>query len=137
MRMDQTPIATRNSGGPPRTGIRPHDWASFAAVVAGVVALAGAPRAGLAWLAGWLVVALGAGAAARVWSRTHPGPMPHLGAWTLLLPRGPASPRHLAAILEPRAGERVLEVGPGIGVYALPAASALLPGGQLDALDMQ
>lgn len=135
--MDKTPIESRNSIRLARAGIRPHDWAALVAVVAGVVAIAGAPRGGFAWLAGWTMVVIVAGVAARVWSRKYPGPMPHLGSWTLLLPRGPASPRHLEAILEPRRGEQMLEIGPGIGVYSLPVASALLPGGRLDVLDVQ
>ena len=37
----------------------------------------------------------------------------------------------------PRNGERILEVGPGVGVHALPIAYSLLPNGSLDVLDVQ
>jgi ubiquinone/menaquinone biosynthesis C-methylase UbiE len=43
----------------------------------------------------------------------------------------------LAEILEPRPGERLLEVGPGTGYYSLPVASRLAPEGRLDVLDIQ
>ena len=36
-----------------------------------------------------------------------------------------------------RPGERLLEVGPGTGYYALPVAEWLAPGGTLDVLDVQ
>jgi len=39
--------------------------------------------------------------------------------------------------LRPRRGERVREVGAGIGIHALPVASSLLPGGTLDVRDLQ
>jgi ubiquinone/menaquinone biosynthesis C-methylase UbiE len=40
-------------------------------------------------------------------------------------------------MLAPRAGERILEIGPGAGYYSLDVASRLLPGGRLDVLDVQ
>src|SRR5713226_9456782 len=63
--------------------------------------------------------------------------MPHLLRWTLLVPRGNQSSEYLKRILEPRSGERILEIGPGIGIHALPVASFLAPGGTLDVLDVQ
>jgi ubiquinone/menaquinone biosynthesis C-methylase UbiE len=63
--------------------------------------------------------------------------MPYLFRWVLRLPRGPQSPRNLKRILQPRSGERILEIGPGIGTHALPIASSLLPNGALDVLDVQ
>jgi ubiquinone/menaquinone biosynthesis C-methylase UbiE len=75
--------------------------------------------------------------AARVWSRRDPGPMPYVLRWVLRLPRGPQSPRNLKRILQPRSGERILEIGPGIGTHELPIASSLLPDGALDVLDVQ
>jgi ubiquinone/menaquinone biosynthesis C-methylase UbiE len=55
----------------------------------------------------------------------------------LRVPRGNQSPEHLRRALEPRRGERILEVGPGIGTHALPVAAALAPGGTLDIFDIQ
>jgi ubiquinone/menaquinone biosynthesis C-methylase UbiE len=43
----------------------------------------------------------------------------------------------LRRVLEPKAGERVLEVGPGTGYYSLQMAEWLIPGGQLDLFDLQ
>jgi ubiquinone/menaquinone biosynthesis C-methylase UbiE len=63
--------------------------------------------------------------------------MPYFMRWVLLLPRGPNSAPHLKKILKPRAGERILEIGPGIGVHPLPVAATLLPNGILDVLDIQ
>jgi ubiquinone/menaquinone biosynthesis C-methylase UbiE len=40
-------------------------------------------------------------------------------------------------VLEPRPGERILEVGPGTGYYTLEVAECLSPGGQLDIFDLQ
>lgn len=117
--------------------MRPHDWAWFAAIGAAVLAVAALLRGNLAWAAGWAVLAISADMAGRVWSRKHPGPMPHVIRWTLLFPRGPHSPTRLKRILEPRSGERMLEIGAGVGVHALPIAAALLPDGVLDVLDVQ
>ena len=99
--------------------MRVHDWTGFAALgaaIVGAIALAsGALRPAL----GWFAVAAAAGVVTRYWSRTRPGPMPHLLRWTLLVPRGNQSAEHLKRILEPRSGERMLEIGPGIGIHAL------------------
>src|SRR5262249_51365762 len=73
--------------------------------------------------------------AARRWSLRHRGPMPHSISWTLFLPRGPHSPRNLQRVLQAKPGERVLEIGPGVGIHSLPIASALRPDGVLDVLE--
>jgi SAM-dependent methyltransferase len=117
--------------------MRPHDWSGFAALGAGVLSLVQLGRGHPGSAVGWLVVAGAGGLLTRYWSVTRPAPMPHLLRWTLLVPRGNHSPAHLARILEPRPGERLLEIGPGIGIHALPVARALAPGGRLDVLDVQ
>jgi ubiquinone/menaquinone biosynthesis C-methylase UbiE len=63
--------------------------------------------------------------------------MPHRLRWTLLVPRGNHSPEHLKRLLEPRSGERILDVGPGIGIHAVPVAESLAPDGFLDVIDVQ
>lgn len=73
----------------------------------------------------------------RTWSRRAPLPMPHLMRWVLRLPRGFHSPGNLKKILQPQIGERILEVGAGVGIHALPTAASLLPGGVLDVFDAQ
>lgn len=86
------------------------------------------------WSAG---VALAADIVGRVWSRKSPIAMPHCMRWVLLLPRGPHSPERLNQILRPRPGETILEVGGGVGVHAIPVASAIRPDGVLHVLDVQ
>jgi ubiquinone/menaquinone biosynthesis C-methylase UbiE len=78
-----------------------------------------------------------AGGLARRWSRLHPAPMPHSLRWILYLSHPGLSPRALHRVLAPRPGERMLEIGPGIGHHALPTAEALAPSGRLDVLDVQ
>jgi hypothetical protein len=116
--------------------MRRQDWAFFAAVAAALLTVTLAAR-------GALVEALVgvATTAALVWashalSRKCPGPMPYIFRWGLLWPRGFLSPRRLIEMLEPRAGERIFELGPGIGVHALPVAASLVPSGMLDVLDV-
>ncbi|TAJ34969.1 MAG: methyltransferase domain-containing protein [Nitrospirae bacterium] len=109
----------------------------FSEIVAWVLAVVMTFRGELLWAAVCAVFALGANMAGRVWSRKFPIPMPYFMRWVLLVPRGPHSPNHIKRILQPRSGERILEVGPGIGVHALPIAASLLPDGVLDALDVQ
>lgn len=83
------------------------------------------------------VLGLSADTAGRAWSRASPVPLPGYLWWLLLLPRGPHSPRNLMRILEPRSGERILEIGPGVGLHAQAVAAALQPNGWLDVLDVQ
>lgn len=91
----------------------------------------------LQWAAAGAVVALGAHMAGRLWSRQSPVPMPYFMRWVLLVPRGPHSPTRLHKILQPRSGERILEIGPGVGVHAIPIAASLRPDGVLNVLDVQ
>jgi ubiquinone/menaquinone biosynthesis C-methylase UbiE len=63
--------------------------------------------------------------------------MPYALRWVLYFPRWPLTAARLIAILQPRPGERLLELGPGVGIYSLPIAAALEPGGRVDALDVQ
>jgi SAM-dependent methyltransferase len=97
------------------------------------LALAARPRPAAASAA----LALGMDVAGRAWSRRSPVPMPYFMRWVLRLPRGPHAPARLLRSLEPRPGERILEIGPGVGIHAIPVAEALRPDGVLEALDMQ
>jgi SAM-dependent methyltransferase len=117
--------------------MRRHDWTGFAALAAGVVATIELGRGGRSWAVVWLFVAAAAAILTRYWSIKYPAPMPHLLRWTLHVPRGNHSPDHLRRILEPQQGERILEVGPGVGLHAIPVASLLGPVGALDVVDVQ
>ena len=68
--------------------------------------------------------------------RRHPSPFPYAQRW-LLLPLPYLSVARLRRLLEPRPGERLLEVGAGTGRHAIPVAAALRPNGSLEALDVQ
>jgi len=117
--------------------MRAHDWSGFGALGALVVMLGALASGHPRWAACGGVAAVVLGVLTRYWSVTRPGPMPHLLRWTLAVPRGNLSPAHLARLLEPRPGEHMLEVGPGTGIYSIPVATALAPGGALDVLDVQ
>ena len=117
--------------------MRPQDWAFFAAAVAAVYAITAALRGALTEVLVAIATTVAAGWASRTLSHRYPGPMPHHFRWGLLLPRGFHSPWRLRKILQPRSGERVLELGPGIGAHALAVAASLMPAGTLDVLDIQ
>ena len=112
-------------------------WLFHAEIGAWLLALgltiASKPR----WAVASVLLALGADTAGRLWSRQSPVPMPYFMRWTLLVPRGPHSPARVQRLLQPRRGERILEIGPGVGVHAIPIAEALQPNGILDVLDLQ
>jgi SAM-dependent methyltransferase len=117
--------------------MRLHDWISLGTAVAALVAVAAllTGRFALAGVGGALTAA--GVLQARRSSRRQPAPMPYGLRWVLYLPRWPLTPARLRGILQPRPGERILEIGPGVGIYAIPTASALAPDGRLDALDIQ
>ena len=115
----------------------PQMWAFLGSIAAGAATLPFAVLGELRWAAGCLGVAIGAGVAARVWSHRSPAPMPHWIRWVLFLPRTSQSADRLTAILQPQPGERLLEIGPGVGIHALPVGAALAPGGTLHVVDVQ
>jgi SAM-dependent methyltransferase len=117
--------------------IRLHDWVSLASTISAMFALAALAAGRGAWAALGMVLAVAAAMAARSASQRHPAPMPYSQRWVLFMPRWPLSARRLRRILAPRAGERMLEVGPGVGIYSLPVAAALAPDGTLEAFDVQ
>lgn len=102
-------------------------------LVALVMLIAGRPG----WALTGAMLALGTDVAGRRWIARSPVPMPYFMRWVLLGPRGQQSPAQLQQVLRPRSGERILEIGPGVGVHALPVAASLQPEGVLDVLDVQ
>lgn len=112
-------------------------WAFLAMFAGALMMVAALFRGALGWALVWALITVAADRAARIWSRNDPVPMPYWMRWILLAPRPYQSTGRLKRILDPRSGERLLEIGPGIGVHALPVAAALDPGGTLNVLDVQ
>jgi len=118
--------------------MRPQDYAFFAGLASVVGSIVLAAR-------GHAMPAVGASAVlgvALMWashpiSRRYHGPMPAWCRWGLLHPRPLVGPANLTRLLDPHPGERIFELGPGIGVHALPVATALAPGGSLCVRDVQ
>jgi ubiquinone/menaquinone biosynthesis C-methylase UbiE len=69
--------------------------------------------------------------------RKDPSACPYGLRFSLDLPHPFVTRPRLCEMLCPEPGQRVLEVGPGTGYYALQAARWLEPGGTLDILDIQ
>jgi SAM-dependent methyltransferase len=91
-----------------------------------------------ALVAGGLALAGGAGLLAYVVrQRREPSACPYGQRFFLDLPRPSVTRPRLREMLAPKPGQRVLEVGPGTGYYALNVARWLEPGGTLEILDVQ
>ena len=69
--------------------------------------------------------------------RKGPSACPYGLRFSLNLPHAFLTRPKLREMLSPEPGQRVLEVGPGTGYYALQAARWLEPGGTLEILDIQ
>lgn len=83
---------------------------------------------------------LGAGGAVgaiAAWARLNPAACPYSQRWLLLFPRPGLSRARLARTLEPRAGERLLEIGPGPGHFTFPMAEQVGDRGSVAAFDLQ
>jgi ubiquinone/menaquinone biosynthesis C-methylase UbiE len=78
--------------------------------------------------------ALGGGA---LWWRKHPSACPYGQRFWVEAPHPLITRARLRATLEPKAGERMLEIGPGTGYYSLPVAEWLSPDGHLQLIDVQ
>ena len=88
--------------------------------------------------AGKVALAAGAGVgAAALWWRRNPSACPYNQRFWVEAPHPFITRARLREALEPVGGERILEVGPGTGYYAIPVAEWLAPNGQLDVLDIQ
>ncbi len=84
-----------------------------------------------------IALALGAAVLAIVRWRKNPSACPYSQRFWVELPRPFITRSRLREVLAPQPGERVLEVGPGTGYYALNVAEWLMPDGALDILDLQ
>ncbi|MCW3068997.1 MAG: ubiE/COQ5 methyltransferase family, partial [Solirubrobacterales bacterium] len=76
-------------------------------------------------------------AAAALWWRKHPSACPYGQRFWVEAPHPLITRARLRAILDPQAGERMLEIGPGTGYYSLHVAEWLTPAGHLEVLDLQ
>jgi ubiquinone/menaquinone biosynthesis C-methylase UbiE len=81
--------------------------------------------------------ALGAIAAGLGAVLADTAPYPYAQHRLLDIPLPLLTPRRLDVLLQPRAGEQVLEIGPGTGLQSLHVAPQLGTGGQLAAVDVQ
>lgn len=95
-------------------------WIFHTEIAAWILALVMTTAGKLRWAGAGAVIALGAHMAGRLWSRYDLVAMPYFMRWVLFVPRGPHSVTSLQRILQPRTGDRILEIGPGVGVHALP-----------------
>jgi ubiquinone/menaquinone biosynthesis C-methylase UbiE len=77
-----------------------------------------------------------AGLGAAIWWRRNPTAMPYWQRFFVDLPHPGITRERLVEILEPRPRERLLEVGPGTGYYALTIAESL-DRGRLEVYDLQ
>lgn len=80
--------------------------------------------------AGTLAVGLGA-------VLSDKAPYPYAQRRLLDIPLPLLTRRRLDALLQPRAGEQILEIGPGTGLQSLHVAPQLGAGGQLSVVDVQ
>ena len=74
---------------------------------------------------------------AALWWRKHPSACPYGQRFWVESPHPFITRERLREALEPQAGQRVLEVGPGTGYYTLDVARWIAPAGRLDILDVQ
>jgi ubiquinone/menaquinone biosynthesis C-methylase UbiE len=74
---------------------------------------------------------------AALWWRRHPSACPYNQRVWVQAPHPLITRARLREALAPTAGERVLEVGPGTGYYALEVAEWIGPQGRLDVFDLQ
>jgi ubiquinone/menaquinone biosynthesis C-methylase UbiE len=71
-----------------------------------------------------------------LWWRKNPSAMPYWQRFFVELPHPGITPKRLIEILEPQSKDRLLEVGPGTGYYALEIAERL-DRGRLEVYDLQ
>ena len=84
-----------------------------------------------------ILLAAAALVGAMLWWRRHPSACPYSQRFWLAPPHPLITRARLREILQPRPGERTLEIGPGTGYYTLPLAEWIGPERRLDILDIQ
>jgi ubiquinone/menaquinone biosynthesis C-methylase UbiE len=84
-----------------------------------------------------LLVAAAAVLAVALWWRKNPSACPYSQRFWVEAPHPFITRERLREILEARAGERILEVGPGTGYYTLDLAEWVGDEGKIEILDIQ
>src|SRR5213592_1405117 len=84
-----------------------------------------------------MLAVLAAVVAVALWWRKNPSACPYNQRFWIQAPHPLITRARLREALEPRPGERVLEVGPGTGYYALEVAEWIGPEGRLEVFDLQ
>lgn len=84
---------------------------------------------------GYLALAAVIGAA--LWWRRHPSACPYGQRFWVEAPHPFITRARLRTALGPAPGQRILEIGPGTGYYALDVAAWIEPGGRLELVDIQ
>jgi ubiquinone/menaquinone biosynthesis C-methylase UbiE len=85
------------------------------------------------------LAALGAAAVAgaALWWRKNPSACPYGQRFWVEAPHPIITRDRLRAVLAPRSGERLLEIGPGTGYYTLEMAGWVGPDGRVEIFDLQ
>ena len=83
------------------------------------------------------LAAVAAIVAAAFWWRKNPSACPYSQRFWVEAPHPLITRDRLRDILDPEAGERILEIGPGTGYYTLDMAEWVSPGGTVEIFDIQ
>ncbi len=75
--------------------------------------------------------------AAALWWRKNPSACPYGQRFWVEAPHPVITRDRLRSVLRPEPGERVLEIGPGVGYYTLDLAGWVGPGGRVEIYDLQ
>ena len=88
-------------------------------------------------LRGLILAAAAAITGAALWWRKNPSACPYSQRFWVEAPHPLITRARLKEILDPKAGDRILEVGPGTGYYTLDVAEWVKPDGEIEILDLQ
>ena len=88
-------------------------------------------------LRGLILAAAAAITGVALWWRKNPSACPYSQRFWVEAPHPLITRARLKKILDPKAGDRILEVGPGTGYYTLDVAEWVKPDGEVEILDLQ
>ncbi len=74
---------------------------------------------------------------AALWWRKNPSACPYGQRFWVEAPHPIITRDRLRSVLRPEPGERILEIGPGVGYYTLDMAEWVGPGGKVEIFDLQ